>query len=373
MIYFDTAASFPVLPEVNLALSEAFVNSFANSASSHLLGHSVSSEINEIREQLADEIGAYPSEIVFTSGATESNNIAFKSLLLSSEFDSNKKHIITSQIEHKCILAICDYLKTQGYEISFIKPNQDGVIEAKSIRDSIREDTALVSIMHVNNELGTINPIQEIGEICLEKSILFHSDAAQSFKKVEIDVDELNVDVMSFSAHKIGGPKGIGAIYIRDLRKKHLVPVIHGAGQEDGLRGGTVASPLIIGFGKAVEVFPSYYDKFKSKEAKSYLIERLTQLSIPFSINGGGKLVPSCLSLTLPNTNTALLIRDNERDFSLAQGSACSSKEIEASHVLTALGLSRELADKTFRISFPLDIQLEQLDLIISAIKKATI
>jgi cysteine desulfurase len=372
MIYFDTAASFPVLPEVKSALSEAFTNSFANSASSHLLGDKVSSEVNNIREQLADEIGAYPSEIVFTSGATESNNIAFKSLLLGTVIDPNKKHIVTSQIEHKCIFAICDYFKTLGYEITFLKPNKNGLIDAKTVENAIRPDTALVSIMHVNNELGTINPIHEIGEVCLKNDVLFHSDAAQSFKKIDIDVDELNVDIMSFSAHKIGGPKGIGAIYIRDLRKRHVTPVIHGAGQEDGLRGGTVASPLIIGFGKAIEVFSSYYDAFKSVEAKDYLIEKLTQNNIPYTINGRDKLIPSCISLSLPNTNTALLIRENENEFSLAQGSACSSKEIEASHVLTALGLTRELADKTFRISFPLDIKLEQLDLLISAIKKAT-
>lgn len=373
MIYLDTAASYPLLPEVKLALTEAFHSFYANSASSHLLGEKASIEVNNVRKVLADSIGAYPSEVVFTSGATESNNIAFKSLLLGNSALHNKKHIVTSMIEHKCILSICDYFITLGYEITYVKPNKDGIIDVNSVKDALRTDTALVSIMHVNNELGTINPIAEIGNLCFESDILFHSDAAQSFQKVDIDVDDLNIDVMSFSAHKIGGPKGIGAIYIRDLRKKHLVPVIHGAGQEDGLRGGTVALPLIIGFGEAIKVFPQYYNEFKNTDVKSYFIEQLNKHDIFYEINGLDNSLPSCISLTLSETNTALLIREHENNFCLAQGSACSSKEIEASHVLTAIGLNRELAEKTFRISFPLDIEPSDVDQVIIAIKKATL
>ncbi|MCJ8321281.1 MAG: cysteine desulfurase [Colwellia sp.] len=369
MIYLDTAASYPILPEVKTALSDAFENFYANSASSHLLGEQVSDEINKVREQLADEIGAYPSEIIFTSGATESNNIAFKSLLLGNEISEDKKHIVTTQIEHKCVFAICDYLESQGYEITYLKPNKDGIIEVDSIVKAIRPDTALVSVMHVNNELGTINPISEIGRVCFDAGVLFHSDAAQSFKKVSIDVDDLNVDVMSFSAHKIGGPKGVGAIYIRDLRKKHLMPVIHGAGQEEGLRGGTVAAPLIIGFGAAIKFFEQYYLVFKSREIKEYFLSKLNQENIKFYVNGQGTL-GHCISITLPETDTETLVRDNENFLSLAQGSACSSKEIEPSHVLTALGLTRELADKTFRISFPLDIEYNSINVLTKEIFK---
>jgi len=372
MIYFDTAASYPLLPEVKEALNIAFEKCYANSASSHILGEQVNSEINKVREQLADEIGAYPSEIVFTSGATESNNIAFKSLLLGNTVSPDKKHIVTTQIEHKCVFAICDYLKSLGYEITYVKPNKDGIIEVDSIKNVIRTDTALVSVMHVNNELGTVNPIAEIGKICFDAGILFHSDAAQSFQKIEIDVDDLNVDVMSFSAHKIGGPKGIGAVYIRELRKRHLVPVIHGAGQEDGLRGGTIAAPLIMGFGKAISIFSNYYQKFTLVNAKQHLLDLLSKYKLPFIVNGDSNTLPSCVSLTFPATNTGLLIREYENEFCLAQGSACSSKEIEASHVLTALGLSREQADKTFRLSFPLGIKLLDIERFVEAIKKAT-
>ncbi len=370
MIYFDTASSYPLLPEVKRALSEAFDSLYANSASSHFLGEKVNLEIGQVRELLADEIGAYPSEIIFTSGATESNNIAFKSILFSDDIPSVKKHIITSQIEHKCVFSICHYLESLGYDITYLKPNNHGVISAETVKNAITKRTAFVSIMHVNNELGTINPISEIGELCQQNEILFHSDAAQSFKKVDIDVDDLNIDFMSFSAHKIAGPKGIGAIYIRDLRSKQLMPVIHGAGQEDGVRGGTVAAPLVMGFGSAVENFSKYYNEFKQIKAKEFLLSELKKNNIEHQVNGGAISLPSCLSLTLPLTNIALLIRDNEQSFCLAQGSACSSKEISASHVLTAIGLTREQAEKTLRISFPLDISKENILKLVETIRK---
>lgn len=364
MIYLDTAASYPLLPEVKESLYSAFESAYANSASSHSLGVEVSSEIEKIRKQLADEIGAYPSEIIFTSGATESNNIAFKSLLLSEKAQKTKKHIVTTQLEHKCIFAITEYLVSQGYEVTYVKPNTDGIITANSIKEAIRAETALVSVMHVNNELGTVNPIKEIGEFCLENEIIFHSDAAQSFQKVDIDVDDLNVDVMSFSAHKIGGPKGVGAIYIRDLRHRELAPVIHGAGQEEGVRGGTVAAPLIFGFGKAIEVFKSYYIDFSTKQFKTKLLEQLESLDVRYQVNGIDAL-PHCISITFPEVDTETLVRDNENSICLAQGSACSSKEIEPSHVLTAIGLSRTVADKTFRISFPLNTSVNDIEFLV--------
>jgi cysteine desulfurase len=372
MIYFDTAASYPLLPEVKVELANAFNTYYANSASTHSLGELAANELERVRALLADSIGAYASEIVFTSGATESNNIAFKSLLLSESFDKSKKHIITSQIEHKCVFAICDYLKNLGFEVTYIKPNAEGLIDVSDVKNALRPDTALVSIMHVNNELGTINPIGEIGQLCFDSDVIFHSDAAQSFRKIEVDVDDLNVDVMSFSAHKIGGPKGIGAIYIRDLRHKHLLPVIHGAGQEDGLRGGTVAVPLISAFGKAIQVFPDYYEHFKNIDIKGYMLNCLEKEEVSYIVNGGDKSLPSCLSITLYKTNTGLLMREYQNYFSLAQGSACSSKAIEPSHVLTAMGLTRDIADRTLRVSFPLDVDNSQVDEFIQGIKKAT-
>lgn len=373
MIYLDSAASYPILPEVRASLIGAFEDCYANSASSHQLGEAALKKIDDVRESLAEKIGAYPSEVIFTSGATESNNIAFKSLLLGNLEVSHKKHVVISAIEHKCVFAICNYLKLHGYEISMVMPNKQGIVEAASVKQALREDTALVSVMHVNNELGTVNPISEIGQICLDNNVLFHSDAAQSLCKMDIDVDEMNVDVMSFSAHKIGGPKGIGAVYIRDLRKRQLQPVIHGAGQEQGVRGGSVATPLIIGFGAAISLFSDYYLAFTQKNLRHYFLEQLNRHGVAYTVNGNEDALPHVLSLSLPNTNISVLVRDNEHQLCLAQGSACSSKEIEASHVLTALGLNRDEASYTFRISFTLEITHKDIDDVVAAIVKATL
>ena len=372
MIYLDTSASYPVIPEVKKALIEAFDRSYPNSAASHLLAEGVSKDIEAARSVLADMIGAYSSEVIFTSGATESNNTAFKSVLLANNFSPEKNHIVTTRIEHKCIFSICDYLQNCGFSVTYLTPDSDGIIHPEMVDAAIKVNTALVSVMHVNNELGTINPINGIGQVCAAKNVLFHSDAAQSFGKIPVDVDDCNVDLLSISAHKIGGPKGIGALYIRDLRKLDLEPVIHGAGQEEGLRGGTVASPLIIGFGEAAKFFPLHYERFKSIGAKEYLIKQLTANGIAYIINGGNAVLPSCTSLTLFKTDVAQLIRSSEKNLCLAQGSACSSKEVEASHVLVALGLSRDAADKTLRISFSLDISFEQLDDLVEAISHAS-
>jgi cysteine desulfurase len=369
LIYFDSAASYPVLQEVLESLQKSFEFLYGNSAAIHAKGLEANAAIDEVRSQLADSIGAFSSEIIFTSGATESNNIAFKSILLGNVEFTEKRHIVTSTIEHKCILVICSYLETIGFEITYLKPNTDGFITKDAVEQSIRPDTALVSIMHVNNELGTINPIGEIGVLCFAKGILFHVDAAQSFLKLPIDVDEMNIDLLSVSAHKVGGPKGIGAIYIRDLRKRQLLPVIHGAGQEEGLRGGTVAAPLIKAFGVAIQMFPNYYDIVKTTNLKQYLISELSSANVNFFINGDPQsTLFSICSVTLPHSDVGLFIRATESQFCLAQGSACSSQEIEPSHVLTSLGLNSDLADKTLRLSFSHFNSTTEVDLFIKCL-----
>lgn len=354
MIYFDSAASYRVLPEVQKALQDGFSELYGNSTASHLVGIAAHDEIETARELVAKKIGALKSEIVFTSGATESNNIALKSMLLNTPKFLDKKHIVTSEIEHKCVLSIANFLKeVHGFTVTFVKPDPDGIIRKKHIERAIQPDTCLVSIMHVNNELGTINPIADIGSLCFDKGILFHTDAAQSFCKVPIDVDDLNIDVMSISAHKIGGPKGIGAVYIRDLRKRVLSPIIHGAGQEEGLRGGTVAAPLIKAFAVAVESFELYWKQAIALNLKSDLIKILEEEGVKFQVNGFiGQALPSIVSISFSEIDVGSLIRRTNRIFALAQGSACSSKEIEPSHVLRALGMSIESAENTLRISF---------------------
>lgn len=368
MIYFDSAGSFPVLDEVR----DAFINSVskysANPSSDHAAGVEAFEEIEKVRELIADMIGASPSEIVFTSGATESNNLALKGLL-NSKLLENKKHIITSQAEHKCILSICGYLEAIGYSVTYLKPNADGIITADEVIKAFRADTAIVSIMHVNNELGTINPIAEIGEACFEHNIYFHTDAAQSFAKLAIDVDDLNVDLLSLSAHKIGGIKGIGALYIREARELDITPVIHGAGQEIGLRGGTVATPLVISLGKACEVFPIYFQSAAFGQLRTQLERKLDENGIRYRINGKNGL-PQIMSLTLPEIDVMTFLLSHRDLFALAQGSACSSKEIEASHVLKALNFDREQSERTIRLSLDFGTNQNSIDLFVKKLRQ---
>jgi cysteine desulfurase len=256
-----------------------------------------------------------------------------------------------------------------GFNVTYVKPEKNGLISIESIENALQHDTALVSIMHVNNELGTINPIGAIGKLCFERGILFHSDAAQSLGKIPIDVDDLNIDLLSLSAHKIGGPKGIGAIYIRELRKRQLSPVIHGAGQEEGLRGGTVAAPLITAFAVAVQTFPEYYSKLIELNLKERLIKLLREHQIEFQINGRLRnSLEHIVSISFKNIDVSGLQRKVQTQIALAQGSACSSKEIEPSHVLASLNMTSELAANTLRVSFSHMNKLSDLDQLVVAL-----
>ncbi len=362
MIYFDSAASYPILPQALDELNRCFAEYAANPASSHLPGEVAAQKIEHVRELIADTIGALPSEIVFTSGATESNNLALKSHFYESA-NKDKRHLVISSIEHKCVHAVADYLQRHlGVHVSIVHPNREGVVTPEALERVVQDNTSLVSIMHLNNELGTSNPINEIGEYCFKRGIKLHSDAAQSFLKLPIDVDDMNVDYLSLTAHKVGGPKGIGAIYIRDRRTRNIEPVIHGAGQEEGLRGGTLPTPLIASFGKALEAFPAAYQRLQATQLKQRLISRLEVLDVPYKLNG--ESINSLVSITLPKTDVPRLLRETAQTFALATGSACSSKEIEASHVLMAIGMQRNLAERTLRVSFHHTLSLGDVDLL---------
>jgi len=361
MIYLDSLASYPMLKEAEEALLKACQKHYANPSANHLLGELASLEIEEARNSIADSLEAMPSEIIFTSGATESNNLILKGVVVPLIDAGKTPHIITSQIEHKCILEICSFLETLGCEVTYLKPSADGLITPKSVENAIKPNTALVSIMHVNNELGTVNDIKGIGKVCFENRVKFHTDAAQSYLKTTIDVDEQNIDYLSLSAHKIGGPKGIGAAYIRDLRNHHIQPLIHGAGQEHGVRGGTLATPLIVGFRAAVEHFPSYYNAQHLESCKQLLLGELLKQGIHYQINGGKETLPLMVNISLLNVDVPALIRGTTNKYTFSQGSACSSGSIEPSHVLLALSLNRELASNTLRISFSSAIQKSQL------------
>lgn len=347
MIYLDFAASTPLLPSVKEQLFKAFEEEFSNPSSAHKLGRSSAEKIENVRELIAHSIGAYKSEIIFTSGASESNNLAIKGYVLANK--NKGKHIITSSIEHKCILSICHFLeKEHGYEITYISPKKNGILDAQDVISAMKHDTALVSIMHVNNEIGSIQPIEAIGKACFERNIKFHVDAAQSFKKIAIDVDELNIDLLSISAHKIYGPKGVGALYIRDLRETRIQPMIHGAGQEYGLRGGTLPTPLILGFGAAIEDLTIENTFIEVRNINSLLRAKVTEM--------GGAInspdiddVPHILNIRLPNFDAVHFVAQS--DFLCSQGSACSSMNIEMSYVLREIGLSFEDAQSSIRLS----------------------
>lgn len=348
MIYLDFAASTPLLPSVKDVLFKAFEEEFSNPSSAHKLGRVATEKIETARAIIADSIGAYKSEIIFTSGASESNNLAIKGYVLANQ--NKGKHIITSSIEHKCILSICNFLeKKHGYDVTYISPKKSGIIDAQDVIQAMRDDTSLVSIMHVNNELGSIQPIEVVGKACFERNIKFHVDAAQSYKKIAIDVDELNIDMLSISAHKIYGPKGIGALYIRDLRETRIQPVIHGAGQEYGLRGGTLPTPLILGFGAAVED-STIANSFEEVNRLNSLL-RTKILEIGGAINTPDiNFIPHILNIRLPNFEASDFVAHS--DFLCSQGSACSSMNIEMSHVLREIGLDFNAVNQSIRVSF---------------------
>ncbi|EKA5635587.1 cysteine desulfurase [Vibrio navarrensis] len=341
--YFDYAASTPVSQFVSDAMKPWENEKFANAASAHQAGRASAQAIQKARECIAEKIGALPSEIVFTSGASEANNLALKGVAF--KHLDGKGHIITSEIEHKCILNTCAFLESIGFEMTYLAPDKSGRISPSSLAAEIRSNTILISIHHVNNELGTIQPIQEFGAIAFEHNIPFHTDAAQSFCKCDIDVDDMDIDMLSLSGHKIYGPKGIGALYVRNARDSELVPLIHGGGQEAGLRGGTSPTPLIVGLAAAVQSYPTKPDPIEKQ-----FLDVIAQFDL--TRNGGLDVVPSTWSVTF-RTDEEVKRFTSDYPWLISQGSACNALSNVASHVLTAIGMSEEIARRTYRISLP--------------------
>lgn len=341
--YYDYAASTPLSDAVLQEMQPWFNEHFANPSSSHVEGDKATRAIQKAREVLADKIGALPSEIIFTSGASEANNLALKGIAFK-RLDQ-KGHIITSSIEHKCILNTCAFLESIGFRITYLEPDSCGRISSFQVENALESDTFLISIHHVNNELGTIQPIAEFGAIAFEHDILFHTDSAQGFCKCEIDVDDMDIDMLSLSGHKIYGPKGVGALYVRDVRNSGIVPQIHGGGQEGGMRGGTSPTPLIVGLAAAVQHFPE-----EGFETVATLNSKLADYI--FYRNGGPDTVATICSVTFETDNEVKRFLENN-EWLISQGSACNAMSNIASHVLTAIGLSEEKARRTYRISLP--------------------
>lgn len=340
--YLDYAASTPVSAMVLNAMKLWQNKSFANPSAAHFEAEKASRAIQEAREIIAIKLGALPSEIIFTSGASEANNLAIKGVAFR-HFES-KGHIITSRIEHKCVLNTCIFLETLGFNVTYLAPNDAGIVTPESVEAVIQDNTILISIHHVNNELGTIQPIAKFGALAFKHNILFHTDAAQSFCKLGIDVDDMDIDMLSVSGHKIYGPKGIGILYARDARNSNLIPLIHGGGQEFGLRGGTSPTPLIVGLGEAVRTFPKD-PTFQLEEFKQVLS------NFKYRRNGGSNVISTIWNITFSSDKEVkCFTRDHQ--WLISQGSACNAMSNVTSHVLSEIGISESEARRTYRISF---------------------
>ena len=352
-IYFDYSATTPVDPRVAEKMIECLTmdGNFGNPASrSHLYGWKAEEAVETARRQVADLINADPREIVWTSGATESDNLAIKGV--AHFYQKKGKHIITSKIEHKAVLDTCRQLEREGFEVTYLDPDAEGIIQPQAIADALREDTILVSVMHVNNEIGVINDIAAIGEITRANGVLFHVDAAQSAGKVDIDIASMKVDLISMSGHKMYGPKGVGALYVRRKPRVRLEAQMHGGGHERGMRSGTLATHQCVGMGEAARIAKAEMHAEEQRIAK--LRQRFWDGIAAMEeiyLNGSAE------QRYIGNMNVSFNFVEGEsllmslKDLAVSSGSACTSASLEPSYVLRALGMSDELAHSSIRFS----------------------
>ncbi|MDP2967283.1 MAG: cysteine desulfurase NifS [bacterium] len=350
-IYLDYAATAPVDPRVVKAMLPYFSEKFGNTMSLHSFGQEAKEALEESREIVADLMKAKPNEIIFTSSATESNNFALKGIALANK--EKGKHIIISPIEHPCIMESAKWLENQGFEVTRLKVDKYGQVYPEDIKRAIKKETILVSIMQANNEIGTLEPIEEIGKICREKGVYFHTDAVQSFGKIPIDVNKMNINLLSASAHKMYGPKGVALLFIREGTK--IEPILHGGGQESGLRSSTINVPGIVGFAKACEICQKVMKKEDQRliKLRDKLIKGVLEKIPNVYLNGHPKE-------RLPNNTNfwfkfvegeSIVIQLDLLGVAASTGSACSSAKLEPSHVLLAIGLKHEEAHGSLRLS----------------------
>ena len=343
MIYLDCAATTKIDENVMIKTKESVMKYYGNPSSQYSLGKETRKLIENARKEIADYINAKPEEIIFTSGGTESDNLAIKGVALA---NPDKKHIIVSNIEHPAVLETCRFLENQGYKIDYLKADKEGLVNPKELEKLIKKDTLIVSVMHVNNEIGTIQPIKEIGKICRNKKVYFHTDAVQSFCKVKINVNEMNIDLLSVSGHKVNAPKGIGFLYVRN--GVEIEPIQHGGGHERGLRSGTENTPGIIGLAEALKL-----KRENTKEIRDYMIKEI--LKIPGSrINGSLKQrVDGNINVSFYGIEgeSLMLMLDSE-GICVSTGSACNSHKLQHSHVLEAIGVDELYINGSIRMSF---------------------
>lgn len=374
-IYLDYQATTPMDSRVLEAMLPYFGTKFGNPHSrSHSFGWEAEEAVEIAREKVAKLIGANPKEIIFTSGATESNNLAIKGI--AKFYGSKKNHIITAVSEHKCVLDACRHLEDEAFQVTYLPVQNNGLIDLEALRNAITDKTMLVSVMAVNNETGVIQPIKEIGQICRERGVFFHSDIAQGFGKIPIDVNECNIDLASISSHKIYGPKGIGALYVRKRPRVRLVPILNGGGQERGMRSGTLPTPLIVGLGSASEIALAEMKKDSQhvEELFNRFYDRITK-EIPEVYLNGDKdhRYKGNLNLSFAYVEGESMILAI-KDLAVSSGSACTSSSLEPSYVLRAMGVDEELAHTSIRFGIGRFTTIEEIDyaveLIISKIKK---
>lgn len=352
-IYLDNQATTQTDNRVVEAMIPYFTHKFGNPHSrSHSYAWEAEEACNLARQKVANLIGATENEIIFTSGATESNNMALKGV--ARFYGQKKKHIITLVTEHKCVIDTCRHLEQEGFNVTYLPVQANGILDLNRLMDAITEDTMLVSIMAVNNEIGVIQPLKEIGQICREKNIFFHSDIAQAFGKIPINVEECNIDLASISAHKIYGPKGVGALYVRKKPRIRLKPIINGGGQERGLRSGTLPTPLVVGLGMAAEIAGNEMeaDSKHVKKLFNKFVDTIQNNATEIYLNGDRE------QRYHGNVNLSFAYIEGEsmilaiKDLAVSSGSACTSSSLEPSYVLRALGLDDALAHTSIRFGF---------------------
>ncbi len=370
IIYLDNAATTKTAPEVVQAMLPYFTENYGNPSSIYSLGTESKKAISQVRETIAGTLGAANNEIYFTAGGSEADNWALKAV--AEAYASKGKHIITSKIEHHAVLHTCEYLEKNGCEITYVNVDENGIVKLDELEKAIRPDTILISIMYANNEIGTIQPIKEIGEIARKHNVLFHTDAVQAYGQLPINVDECSIDMLSASGHKLNGPKGIGFLYIRKGIK--IRSFIHGGQQERGRRAGTENVPGVVGLGAAVErAFSMMEEKtVKERELQDYLIGRI-ESEIPYCrLNGDReKRLPNNVNFSFRFVEgESLLIMLDMKGICASSGSACTSGSLDPSHVLLAIGLPHEIAHGSLRMSLNEENTKEELDFTVEAIKE---
>lgn len=363
-IYLDNHATTPVDERVLAAMLPYFTERFGNpSSNSHLYGWEAEAAVKQARNILAEAIAATPEEIIFTSGATEANNLAIKGV--AEAYFQKGRHIITLQTEHNAILDPCEYLRSLGFEVTFLSVQNEGLIDLAELEKAFRPDTVLVSMMAANNEIGVLQPLAEIGEMCRDRNVLFHSDAAQAIGKIPLDVQVMKIDLLSMTAHKVYGPKGIGALYVRRRNPRvQLAPQLHGGGHERGMRSGTLYPPQIVGFAKAVEIALAEQESETQRltALRDKLWQQLSQVS-GIHLNGHPtQRLPGNLNISVEGVDGAALLLGLQPVMAVSSGAACSSAKTAPSHVLIALGHPEALAYASARFGIGRFNTAEEID-----------